>query len=581
MSTVSPKTFLGIGKTLFNSSAAIIKETEKSCDIELLLSERLLRKKASGAWPEKALQILDKKWQLGKLTETLIAENRDVATPQEIENYYNKQFPFFENLQAKGLEKFTQQFNPKIKWLSHHFCHANAAHMMSPFEKSLIVVMDGAGSNLKDFPEDHPERKWGPANFDPSLRYLEECSIYLQDGKDLNCVEKNWQVFKQSETAPDHWLSEGLGSLYEKSAEFIFNDKRAAGKVMGLAAFGRVFPIKSRSQFLESIDWSLAFKGKSKKDWENSAHYSVYCDVAASVQSHFEQSVLTMVRNLNKKFPEYKNLILMGGCALNCTTNMKIHDLGIFDQLYVPPFPGDESIGFGAASALYFQEKNARSPRNWEIQNGYFGAVDSIPDSKRIEEMFQGFNLIKPDSIEAFAAERISRGQVIGWYQGRSETGPRALGNRSILARVDRAGIKDYLNSVVKMRENFRPYGCSVAFEKAHHYFEIPEGFENPFMSFAVKTKPELRNLLNEVTHFDGTSRMQTVRSTQNPQYYKLLKEIEKLTDFPCVLNTSLNVMGQPIVESLEDAKNFLLKTEVAGLAIGDYFIEKPRSAHD
>lgn len=569
------KTYLGLGKTLFNSSAAVIESTAgDDLQIELLLSERLNRKKASGVWPEQVIENLQKKFNLQKAA---IAENRDVIHPAKIELFLNKQFPFFEHIQSKNLGLFSSHFNPAVKWLSHHLSHASAATLMSPFEKALIVVMDGAGSSYEDFLEGDPEKHQYPvANYNSQFPHFEECSVYLMDHGELQCVKKNWQVFLKNSKDTKHSFSEGLGSFYEKSAEFIFNDKRAAGKVMGLAAFGKAYEFQKRSLFLEDLDWKQSFQGRSKTDWEESKKFSLYANVAASVQEHFERSVLSLVTELHQKFPAYENLILMGGCALNCTTNMKIYETGFFKSIYVPPFPGDESIGLGCASYLYHQDnQNKWQPRVWEQQHGYFGSTESVPTEEQILKIFEGFEVIRPNSIDEYTAQKISEGAIVGWFQGRSETGPRALGNRSILARVDTHGLKDHLNANVKKRESFRPYGCSVLHEKAHEYFEVPKGFDNPFMSFAVKTRAQFKEAIAQVTHYDGTSRMQTVREKQNPRFHGLISEIGKRTGLACVLNTSLNVMSEPIVETVADAKKFLLNTPVNALAIGDFYIQK------
>lgn len=570
-------TCLGLGKTLFNSSACTVSNKSGKLEIELVLSERLNRQKASGAWPEQALGMLSKNHNLENC---FIAENRDVIAPLKFEEFLNKSFPFFEYLQQKNLSKYSSHFNENIKHITHHLCHASVALIMSPFEKSLVLVMDGAGSNAKDFSNEHAENKFVPEGAS-EIDYLEEASVYSIDHGKLSCLEKNWQEFKKNTRAGGHWLSDGLGSLYEKSAEYIFNDKRAAGKVMGLAALGRPFEIIDRTLFLEGLDWSLAFKGRGKTQWESSRYFNTYANIAASVQSHFEKSLMSIIAGLHKKYPEYENLILVGGCALNCTTNMKLFNSGLFKAIYVPPFPGDESIGLGAASyAHHFLLNIPWKACALQEQKSYFGSLLSIPTEEEIRNEFKDFEIIKPKSIEKFAAELLTEHKIIGWCQGQSETGPRALGNRSILARVDSPGLKNRLNSKIKMRESFRPYGCSILHEEAHRYFDVPEGFENPFMSFAVKTLPEHVQALYEVTHFDGTSRMQTVRTAQNSLFYNLIKEVKDLTGIPCVLNTSLNTMGEPIVESVQDAKKFLIATPVDGVAIGDLYI-KNKAAHE
>lgn len=570
--------YLGLGKTIFNSGACLLKAVDGHLDIELLLTERLTRQKASGLWPERPLKKFLNRENLNRCQ---IAENRDVVHSQTIEKFLNDQYPFFDHLKSQNLENYSTYFNKNIQWVSHHLCHAYAALAMSPFEKSLILVMDGAGSNYDDLLETEGEKQFSPLYRKPELRYLEEHSVYTQNGGAIRCVQKNWQALLQPENSK-HFYSHGLGMLYEWISEYIFNEKTAAGKVMGLAAFGRSSAhkeeIPDRYDFLVKLDWLQSFSGKSKALWESSFNLPLYADLAACVQSHFEKSVIKIVEDLRKKFPDYENLILVGGCALNCTANMKIFNRNIFKNIYVPPFPGDESISLGAASYLYHKENsNLWKKRDHEFQHGYFGNKNSVPEEKEILKIFDGFTIRKEDHISGFAAKLVSQNKIIGWYQGRSETGPRALGNRSILARVDFPGLKSRLNEKIKMRENFRPYGCSVLHEEAHLLFQVPQGFNNPFMSFAVPVRPEFKKALAEVTHADGTSRMQTVRQQVNPRFHALIQEIAALTGIPCVLNTSLNVMGEPIVEDLADAKNFLLKTSVDGLVLGDFYIERPQ----
>jgi carbamoyltransferase len=163
----------------------------------------------------------------------------------------------------------------------------------------------------------------------------------------------------------------------------------------------------------------------------------------------------------------------------------------------------------------------------------------------------------------------------VAWFQGRSESGPRALGNRSILARPDVTGLKDKLNKSIKFRESFRPYGCSVIQEKAHLYFDIDQNFNNPYMSFAIKVREEHKELLKEVSHIDGTSRMQTVKIGQNEKFYRLLERFGEKSGLPCLLNTSLNVMDEPIVETIQDVRRFMENTPTDYLVINDFLIKR------
>lgn len=546
------KQFLGLGKTKYTSSICLIDEND---NIELLLTERLTRKKSSGAWPEKPLRKIYNRLSFDNL---IIAENRDVHPPRIIEDTYNSIFPFYEHLKLEKMDYFVSHFNPNLQYVSHHLCHAHAALALSPFEKSIILVMDGAGSEL-------------------SFNEYEECSVFLQNGVQLELAFRQSVSFHKSELDSTQTFGNQIGACYEKASEFIFNSPNSSGKVMGLAPFGKPLTYKNHLNFQENIPWDKSFKNKSKADWESLDH-SLFENIAATVQAQIEYEYHKIITLIKQKYPEYTNLILTGGCALNCTNNAKILYQQLFDKIYVPPFPGDESIGFGLAHYL----KNLAKPDSWrpvpfENQSAYFGPSDSIPASIEIEKEFnlKDFDIKKYEKVEIQAVELLKNNQIIAWFQGRSESGPRALGNRSILARPDILGLKDLLNSTIKFRENFRPFGCSVLHEKAHIYFETKKGFDNPYMSYAIKVRENYKDILKEVSHVDGTSRMQTVRTGQNKKFHQLIELFGNETGLYCLLNTSLNVMDEPILETVADARRFMEKSPVKYLIIGDYLITK------
>jgi carbamoyltransferase len=574
---------LGLGKTLFHSSAALIRPQDTGRPrITLALSERLLRKKASGAWPERAIRQLDR--EAGLKENIFIAENRDVTTPAQREEVLNLGVPFYDYLTASGMARFSRRLNPEVEFVSHHRCHAMAAVLMSPYEKALIVVLDGAGTRAPDFPPDaaeieaHPPGPGFPAGSVPH----EECSVYLLDrdpetGRpDVRCVRKRWRVF-------DGDLSDGVGIFYETIAKHIFNCTRSAGKVMGLAPLARAsaVPPADRLGFLRALDSARAFTSKGKAAWENCGEIARFTELAATAQAVFEDDVGALVEDLRRSFPSYGNLILTGGCALNCTFNGKLARRGWFDDVYVPPFPGDESIGLGAAAHLYFQRGHAGwTPFAHEEQHGYFGPSESVPSEERVRAAFaDGFVVERPASIVEHAAKLLNEGHILAWFQGRSESGPRALGNRSLLARPDRPGLKDYLNAHIKFREAFRPYGASVTQARAADYFDVPAGFNTPYMSFATPTRAGERDRLREITHVDGTCRYQSVRPGQNQRFHDLIDDFGRKSGLFCLLNTSLNVMGEPIVETPMDARRFLERMReqdpvpVHGLAIGDFYV--------
>lgn len=561
----SVRNYLGIGKTKYFSSVCYIPEgnIEK---MQIWQTERLTRKKNSGAWPFEALKEFNK--FVGETENLIIAENRDVETPGFFEEFYNNQFPFYDYLRKNKLEKFSTKFNSEIKFVSHHDAHAYAALAMSPFQKSLIVIMDGAGSRARDVK--------GCESENPDS--LEECSVYLQDGSSVKPVLKRW--IRHTKNPEGRILTEGIGGMYELSSQFIFKDANSSGKVMGLAPFGQSEKIKNRVEFLKSLNWSHSFNGTTKSEWEESNDMALFKNIAATVQKEFEDDYEALLSHLRRDFPEYENLILAGGCALNCTNNAKIYYRKSFEQIYVLPFPGDDGIALGCASyALYSMEPEKWKPFPLEKQRSYWGPLSSSPDDAKTVALLNEKKIdhIVCEDFISRAASDLAEGKVVGWFQGRSESGPRALGNRSILSRPDRKGIKKYLNEKIKFREDFRPYGCTVLQEKASEYFDIEPGFNNLFMSFAVKVKREYEQVLMEVSHKDVTSRMQTICESQNEIYYKLIEAFGRVTNLYCLLNTSLNIMGEPIVETVDDAIRFFETTPVDVMYIGKIRLQRTK----
>jgi len=550
--------YLGIGKTTFNSSITKLSES----DIEIILTERLNREKASGKWPMMSLLNIPPE----KIYS--IVENRDSSSVTDYENLIDKKSPFYLMLEKKKLQKYSQKFNPDIIEISHHYAHALAAKFMSPFEKCLILVRDGAGSKVRDVKRLVNIDKGHVGSDDNNNEMV---SLYSLENGELKCLDKQYQTFSW---VGEISVSDGIGILYEAVAEYIFNNKRAAGKVMGLAPFGNYDGEVSKEALLRELASGKQFKGKSKSEWETSSFIDHYKDMASLMQQLFEKESEQYLKKISEDYPDYKNLILTGGTALNCTYNMKLYNSRIFADMYVLPFPGDESISFGCALHEYYKE-NDFMVISRDVQHGYYGDRGNIPRDMDIKEIFKQFKLTLSESICSMAAEMISHGEVIAWYQGRSESGPRSLGNRSILAPLNKSGLKDYLNSHIKFREDFRPYGASFTHESATRYFQVDEKFFSHFMSYSMPINVKYKTELSEITHVDGTSRAQTVTSGQNELFHNLLKTVENKTGIPGVLNTSLNIMGQPIVESLEDLRDFFKDTKIKYLFVGNYMVEK------
>lgn len=552
---------LGISKTTFNTSISSLVEGRN--DLEIFLTERVTREKASGKWPFKLLETLSDK------SFSSISHNRDISTVKSYEDKLNQLKPFYMLLEKKGLLKFSSQ-NEEVLTIGHHYAHALAAKFMSPFNESLIIVRDGAGNKKADLKSSiicEGENRF--LNGDEQQN--EMLSVYTLKNGNLECVDKQFQTFSFHN---DISVSDGIGIMYEAVAEYIFNNKRAAGKVMGLAPFGTSIENPTVENVQNLLVPEKRFLSKGKCDWESSPHLDYYKNLAASMQKLFEIESLKYLKKLKSKYPKFSNIILTGGTALNCTFNMSLVKSELFENVYIPPFPGDECISLGCLSYSYYKE-NKFSPYDLKLQNGYFGPKKNSPNNKLIESLFQKYNVKKFNNVEKEAARLIADGHVLAWFQGRSESGPRALGNRSLLGPLHKDGLKDYLNNEIKFREDFRPYGGSFIDTFAHEYFNIPNGFLSPYMSFSLPIKENKKSELKEVTHVDFTSRAQVFTYNQNPRYFKLIEEVGKLTSIYGVLNTSLNIMGEPIVESLNDLLNFFEKSRVQYTCVGDYIIWK------
>ncbi|HVA66800.1 MAG TPA: carbamoyltransferase C-terminal domain-containing protein [Elusimicrobiota bacterium] len=578
---LNQKYCIGLNKGLHHASVCLSPVGGPPEESQIFLKERFTRIKGVGS-PIDGLLAMPEVLESADEDGALIAESSYGERPALVEDELERKTGYFKlletlDLRRKGLLKFFSRYNPEVRFLSHHYCHARAAAALSPYSKALILVADGVGSNAKIFDPGHREisGSFAPAEcrYSPTGVTAESVTVYLQERSQLRCVHKEWQQITKSGLKPK---SDGLGALYAWAASYIFNSGLASGKVMGLAAYGTPAKIKNRADFFERLGWDKSFKGVSKEEWEQDGKFRFYADAAASVQSHFEESLLILIRKMKDAFPDVGNLILTGGCALNCVANMKAFDKGLFSSIYVPPFPGDESISFGAAQALRADVLGSHwAPLAWERQVPNFGPEQSAPTPAAIKAAFKGMPARELGDPADAAARLLAKGKIVGWFQGRSESGPRALGCRSILAAPGTKGLRDDLNRRIKKRESFRPYGCSVLWERAHEYFAAPRGFESPFMSFAPAIRAPWREALSEVAHIDGTSRIQTVRAEQNPLFHRLIEKFGLRAGTHCVLNTSLNVAGEPLAETLADLRRFFESAPVDCVIAGNILIQR------
>jgi carbamoyltransferase len=302
-------------------------------------------------------------------------------------------------------------------------------------------------------------------------------------------------------------------------------------------------------------------------------------DIAASLQARLEEVLLAHIAALAKSTGQ-KNLCLAGGVAFNCVANGKIFDASSFERVYVQPAAGDAGLAVGAAYAVYHEVLG--KPRSFTMEHAGWGPGFAPQDVGRL---IATRNLSNGDlKIDEFpeelmlqeTAKHIAAGKVIGWFQGRAEWGPRALGNRSILADPRRADMKDILNQRIKHRETFRPFAPSVIEEATGDFFERTD--PSPFMTFAYPVRPEKRSVIPAPTHVDGTARLQTVSRQHHPLYWRLIREFGNQTGVPVLLNTSFNE-NEPIVCRLEEALDCFLRTKMDVLVLGNHILEKKSPA--
>jgi carbamoyltransferase len=268
------------------------------------------------------------------------------------------------------------------------------------------------------------------------------------------------------------------------------------------------------------------------------------------------------------KITGLRDLCISGGIGLNCSLNMHLHELDIVDRLFVQPAASDRGLALGCAMQICNELKIKMEP----INHLYYGPTYTENDILDALGLV-GFDYKKVNSPESYAANLLAQGKIIGWFQGRSEFGPRALGNRSIIADPRAASMKDEVNARIKFREEFRPFAPAVLESEASKIFCMNE--ISPFMTMAFNVREEWKSKLGATTHVNGTARVQTVSAEHSPRFYKLISEFNKLTGVPVLLNTSFNIKGQPIVETPLDAISTFAGTGLDALFLGDYVIEK------
>jgi carbamoyltransferase len=575
---------LGINAYHANASAAIVADGRLLAAVE---EERMNRVKYAAGLPTRAIQYcLD---QAGvKLTEVdHIAIPRDPLARLGTKLRFALRMPRFAIERARVMARFAgiredlasafevapESIRAQFHRIEHHTAHLASAYFVSPFERAAVLSADGLG--------DFASSMWALGE-GPRMRILGEITF-----------------------------PHSLGMYYTALTQYLgfwkFGDEY---KVMGLAAYGqpefldefrRIVRADAALSFRLGLKYFTHQNQGAEMSWRDADHtpvlgrlFSPYLEerlgparhaeeplerrhhnLAASMQAALEEVLVAHWTALAEKTGE-KSLCLAGGVAFNCLANGKIFDRSPFERVYVQPAAGDAGLSVGAAFAVEHQILGR--PRQFVMSHAGWGpeyspqAIRSAIETAGARNGDLHLAELDENSLVQATARHIAAGKIVGWFQRRVEWGPRALGQRSILADPRRAEMKDVLNRRIKHREIFRPFAPSILEEASAEYFE--QTHPSPFMTFAYPVRPEKRSLIPAPTHVDGTERLQTVSRDTNPLYWKLLRAVGDLTGVPVVLNTSFND-NEPIVCRPEEALDCFRRTQMDVLVMGSFILER------
>ena len=592
---------LGISAFYHDSAAALIVDGKI---IAAAQEERFSRKKHDSSYPFNAVEFVLKRANLSlnkvdyivfyekpflkfeRLLETYLAfaprgfKSFSMAMPIWLrEKLFQKKILFNE------LKNHNKNFNDinKIYFSEHHYSHAASAFYPSPFKSAVILTLDGVG-------------EWATTT--------------LAKGE-----EQNLEILKEIH------FPHSIGLLYSAFTYYTgFKVNSGEYKVMGLAPYGepkfknlildKLIDLKEDGTFrlnMEYFDYATGLKminnkfsklfGQPARNPDKDLLTQFHMDIASSIQTVTEEIILRLTKSISKEYGS-KNLCMSGGVALNCVANGKILKEKIFENIWIQPAAGDAGGALGAALALWYKElknKRSESPKD-EMQGSYLGpSFDDFEIENDLKRLGAKYTKFSENDILKIAAEELSKEKTIGWFQGRMEFGPRALGARSIIADPRSNKMQKNLNLKVKFRESFRPFAPSIIREDVSKWFELD--CDSPYMLLVANVNKSIRKEMTSeekklfgidklnikrsdipaVTHVDYSARIQTVHKNTNPKYYKLLQSFKKITGCPVLVNTSFNIRGEPIVCSVEDAYRCFMGTNLDILICGNFILYKDK----
>lgn len=467
-----------------------------------------------------------------------------------------------------------------VATISHHLAHAYCAFYLSPFDEASVLVVDGCGNAFEDCVDLDGVLAECPPHELRTL-WLEKDSYYVADTKGLATKYKDFSIWgKGISEYPMHppISRDSMGGLYSAVSNYVFGGSKDLGKLMGLAPYGKaVYPYQLMSvasgRLKVNYDWMKHFTERCKSSEDFKERFQYFADIACMTQQAVEEAVVELVTHRYELHPS-KNLCFSGGVALNAVANTKILRDTPFENIFVPPPAHDAGLAIGCAYYGWVnllgkeRVKHSGSPymgKSYESEaTSVVEAVRNIPINVEVSE---------PENLNAKVAKLIADGKVVGWYKGRSEVGPRALGHRSILGSPSHRELHYKINNDIKNREDFRPFAPSVLAEDAKYFFDMEVA--SPYMLLVFPVKNKWRDTLSAVTHVDGTARVQTVEEGDDADFYDLLKEVKRETGIGMVLNTSFNKRDEPMVETPDYAVQMFLDTPIDALVLNEHLLIK------
>lgn len=473
--------------------------------------------------------------------------------------------------------------HPPLVSISHHLAHAWSAAGTTPFGDCAIMVIDGCGSPFDQCTDlDGAELLSRPP--EETAYWCEKDSLYRFDGRDVTTLIKDFSPVaghRAGDRVRMPITRHSIGGFYAAVSAYVFGNIDDTGKLMGLAPYGNpgalpyhAFSI-SEGKLLVEEDWRAALTRPASGYEDFRANFQYYADVARWAQQQVEDAIAALFRARLARFPADR-ICYTGGVALNAVANARLLDEQVVRDLYLEPAAGDNGLALGCAFHGWMKVLGReRVQHDGDMCFGRIYRSDEIVHSLAGASASWEIAELSDGELVRRLAALLAEGKTVGWFRDGSEFGPRALGHRSILAHPGKPGMGDHINANIKFREDFRPFAPAVLRDRAGDWFEV--GRDSPYMILIDRTKDAARDALVNVTHVNGTARVQTVDPSWNPVFHRLIEAFDAVTGLPVLLNTSFNKRGMPIIETPAEAIALFAETALDVLVLQNMLVVKGR----